>query len=163
MLLSNLSIRYISVLVKQSRVVCRRSEPFENMGKTAHNTLLGFCLFIRLSLSVVISATLIKAIGEILDKLIGLSDGIKSLNVSNKKIENNQAQMTPPDSSSTSTIPVPKEEKGTQKEVVAIDISNLDKEHIIEEINKYNDATELNNYISVIIPPLYSAMNRERN
>lgn len=134
-----------------------------NMGKTSNNALWGFCIFIGLFLSVAISATLIKAVGEILDKLEELSDGIKSLNESNKITENNQTQIIPPDSSSTSTVPAPKETKSTQKEVIPLDLSNIDKEHIIEEINKFDDATELNNYIAEVIkqkPNLFNSESR---
>lgn len=123
-----------------------------SMGSDAHSALFGFAIFIALFLSVAISATLIYAVGEILDKLTEISNGVRYLN----ETMNKESFTLPTSSKSqkTEAEPIhPSQDKPVKQvqSAAPINFDGLDKARIIEDINKFENATELNNYISEVM------------
>lgn len=131
-----------------------------SIGSDAHSALFGFAIFVGIFFSVAISATLIYAIGEILNKLTEISDSIRLLNETKNKMEYIQPLSSLSQEHLTSSITPSPDKTVTQvPKATPINFDNLDKSRIIKDINKFENAAELNNYISEVIkhnPDLFS-------
>lgn len=116
-----------------------------SIGSESRSGILGFGVVVGLFLSVAISAALIYAVGEILDKLAEISDGIKSLNETTDKL--NTSILEPQKPIEKPVLPVPDRATAPTQGSTPINYDGLDKSRIIEDINRFENATDLNNYV----------------